>query len=242
MIQGALLAVAILSPVNVTLTASPTRVALSGAGRQVVQIAAAGARLPVEVSVRGYTLDLRGRPRIAPASRRPVQWLTVSPRRLTVSRRAARITVRSAPPRGARPGDHLALVLLTASAPSRRGVVTRMRIGVVVRLRVPGRFLRRIELRQLTVHRVRRARVLELTLENTGAALESIKRRELTVTLRAGSRVLARLRPGPRELLPHSRGLVALRYAGRVRGTVVARVELAHPGVRGARRLFKLRL
>ena len=242
MIQGALLAVAILSPANVTLTASPTRVALSGAGRQVVQMAAAGARLPVEVSVRGYTLDLHGRPRIAPASRRPVPWLSVSPRHLTVGRRAAGITVRAVPPRGARPGDHLALVLLTASATSRRGVVTRMRIGVVVRLRVPGRFPRRIELRRLTVRRAGRARLLELTLANTGAALESIGRRELTVTLRAGGRVLARLRPAPRDLLPHSRGLVALRYGGRARGKVVARVELEHPGVRRASRLFRLRL
>jgi hypothetical protein len=242
MIQGALLAVALLSPANVTPTASPTRVALTGAGRQVVQMAAAGARLPIEVSVRGYALDLRGRPRIAPASVRPVPWLTVSPRRLTVTRLPARITLRSAPPRGARPGDHLALVLLTASAPSKRGVLTRMRIGIVVRLRVRGPFARRIELRGLAVRRAGRARLLELTLANTGAALESIKSRELTVTLRARGRVLARLRPGRRDLLPHSRGLVVLRYGGRARGTVAARVELGHPGVRRVSRLFRLRL
>jgi hypothetical protein len=54
-------------------------------------------------------------------------------------------------------------------------------------------------------------------------------------------RVFATLRPHDRELLPRSAGLAEFTYRGRVRGDVLARVEV-RPLVPGRRRSFHLRL
>jgi hypothetical protein len=54
-------------------------------------------------------------------------------------------------------------------------------------------------------------------------------------------RKLATLRPRSRELLPHSTGIAVFAYRGRLRGSVLARVEL-RPPVRGPRRSFRVRL
>jgi hypothetical protein len=47
----------------------------------------------------------------------------------------------------------------------------------------------------------------------------------LRLSLVRGGRVLARLGPVARTLLPHSRGIERFRYPGRLRGWVTARVE-----------------
>jgi hypothetical protein len=59
----------------------------------------------------------------------------------------------------------------------------------------------------------------------------------LRIVLRRRGRVLATLRPVPRELLPGARGIVEAAYPSGVRGRVTATVELA-----GRRAVFPLRL
>ena len=93
-----------------------------------------------------------------------------------------------------------------------------MRVGVVVFVRVPGRIVHRLELRALRA----RGSVLEAAIANRGNVVEHVRVR---VSLSRGGRVLARLGPVVRTLLPHSRAIERFRYRGRVHGWVTARVE-----------------
>ncbi|MFL5955145.1 MAG: hypothetical protein ACJ76I_13670, partial [Gaiellaceae bacterium] len=132
------------APARVTLSAAPTHVVLPAGGRQVVHVTATGGgRLRVAASIAGFGLDLRGRPRIAGRGD-AAPWISVRPLALTVGRGGSALVVSSRGPLRARPGDHTAIVLLTATQPSARGVVVRMRIGLVVAVRVPGRLTHRI--------------------------------------------------------------------------------------------------
>jgi hypothetical protein len=142
----------------------------------------------------------------------------------------AAVTVSSAAPAGARPGDHAALVLLTTQPPRGAGVTIRMRIGVVVFVRVAGRIVHHLELGVLRARR----QVLELVVANRGNVVEYARVR---IALLRGGHVLARFGSVGRTLLPHSRGIERFRRPARVRGWVTARVEV---GVN--RRTFRLRL
>ncbi len=235
MIAAALLSFAL---ANASLSAAPAHLSLAGVDRQVVRVTTQGPRLAVDVSVAAYALDLHGRPRILAKPGTP--WLTVRPRHAIATGDGAVLTVRSKPAASLRAGDHQALVLLTASASSKRGLVVRMRIGVVVTLRVPGAVARRVELQALRIRQ--RARRLELWLANRGDVDESIGPHQMLVTVLRRGRVLARLRPAAQELLPRSRGVVELRYRGTARGRVTVRVELLRPAGRLVVRAFVLRL
>lgn len=205
----------------VSLVASPARIALVGRARQTIRIANTGAtRVVVDVARAGFALDLRGRPRVA----RPVApWLHVRPLRLVIAPgRERSLTVSTAPSPRAEPGDHGALVLLTTERRWSRSLAIRMRLGVVVVLRVPGRIVRRLVPLRIHVRRSGRARVLVLTLANLGNVTETVDRRCVSVALVRRGRVLARLHPARRDLLPHTRGIVELRYRGPVRGSVRA--------------------
>jgi hypothetical protein len=237
-IAAALLSLAL---ANASLAAAPAHLSLTGADRHVLRVTTAGPRLAVDVSVAAYALDLHGRPRILAKPGAP--WLTVRPRRAIATGDDVVLTVRSKPAASLRAGDHQALVLLTASAPSKRGLVVRMRIGVVVTLRVPGAVARRVELQAVRVRkRGRRDRLLELWLANRGDVNESIGPRQMLVTVLRRGRVLARLRPAVQQLLPRSRGIAELRYRGTARGRVTVRVELLRPAGRRMVRAFALRL
>lgn len=230
------------APARLTLSASPTHVALVAGARRAVRVTERGARpLVVEASVAGLGLDRGGRPRIIrPGDAAP--WISVSPRRVTVGRGGATLVVSSRRAAGARPGDHSAVVLLTAIAPSASGVVVRMRIGLVVSVRVAGALVHRLEVRAARVRRSGRARLIELLLANRGNVIESIGPRRLWVALVRRGRVVARLRPGRREVLPRTNATVELRYGGSARGVVTARVELTRPVGRRRVRSFPLRL
>jgi hypothetical protein len=166
----------------------------------------------------------------------------VRPRRIRVAPGGkAVLRVKAAPPRRAEPGDHAALVLLTTRPLGARRVRVRLRVGVVVDLRVPGRIVRRLDAHALTVRRRRRLRRLELLLVNRGNVTERLGRDGLRLVLSRNGRLLATLRPRRGELLPRSRGLAEFAYRGRARGKVVARIEL-HPSVRGRRPVFHVRL
>jgi hypothetical protein len=148
--------------------------------------------------------------------------------------------VRSRP--SLRPGDHGALVLLTTSGPAASGVLLHIRIGLVVSMRVPGALLRRLVVRAVHVRRTGRRRLIEVTLANLGNVNEPIDAGRLGLTLLRRGRVVARLRPEPRTLLPRATGFVDLHYSGLVRGRVAARIELRQTGRPPRARSYWLRL
>jgi hypothetical protein len=199
----------------------------------------------VDVARAGFSLDRRGRPRIGRRGglRAATAWLAVRPRRFVLRPGASRLlTVRSRVPRHAEPGDHDALVLLTTRRRRSAAVAMRMRIGVVVVVRAPGRVVHRLVLHGIRVRRARRVRVLELGVANRGNVTETLARGRIVVVLRRGG-VRARLRSVARELRPHTSGVVQLRYGGRLRGRVAARAWIVGPtGERLEGRSFRLRL
>lgn len=212
------------------LTATPAHVALAGTDRATVRVANPGARaLVVDVGRTGFSLDLRGRPHVTPRGhgRGAAAWLAVSPARFVLPPGGSRLlTVASRLPRRTEPGDHDALVLLATRPVRGAGVAVRARIGVVVVVRAPGRVVRRVVVRQLRVHRVRHARVLELVLANRGNVTESFTRGAIRVTLRRGH-VRLTLRGARRELRPHTRGVVRFLLRRRLHGHATARVAVA---------------
>ena len=134
------------------LTATPAHVSIAGSGRATVRVANPGrAPLVVDAARAGFSLDLRGRPRIVPRQgRAAASWLSVKPGRFLLppgGRRALTITSRL--PARIEPGDHDALVLLTTHPRRKAGVAVRLRVGVVVVVRAPGRVVRRLVLREL---------------------------------------------------------------------------------------------
>jgi hypothetical protein len=230
----------------VALTATPARLALTGSGRAAIHITNPGrAAVVVDVTRAGFSLDVHGRPRISARDgvRDAGSWLALRPRRLALpAGGSAALVVASHLPPGAEPGDHNALVLLTTQPQHTAGVAVRMRIGVVVVVRAPGRIVRRLDLRGLSVRRAGRARLLELLVVNGGNVTEALGRDRVDVWLMRRGRVEARLEPDGRELSPRSRGIVQLVYRGRLRGWVTARVRISSELGRPLRRTFRIRL
>jgi len=224
-------------------SAWPSRVTVSAPGTATVGVGNPG-KAPVTLVARsaGYTLDRGGRPRIGPAT---TSWFAVRPARLVVAPHGtARLRVAVRRPAGARPGDHAELLLLSTEPPPGRRVAARLRIGVVVVVRVPGRRVRRLGLGPLRVHGHDRFTVVELTIANRGNVDEWIGRGRIRVTLvRQGWR-MASAAIEPRRLLALSSGVVEARFRGRLAGRLIAVVVLRQPraGVAIARRSYPLRL
>jgi hypothetical protein len=105
-----------------------------------------------------------------------------------------------------------------------------MRIGVVVFVRVAGRIVHRLELAARGVRR----HVLEVAVMNRGNVAE---RRRVRMSLSSKGHLLARRVSARRTWLPHSRGIVRFRYAGRLPRWVTARVEVG-----ALRRTLRIRL
>jgi hypothetical protein len=181
------------------LSVSPVRIALSADASRELRVTNAGrAAAAVEVERAGFALDLRGRPKIV---RRPdAPMLTVSPRRLVLrAGETVRVTVSSVRGRQVAPGDHFALVLLTTRPVRGPAVYVRVRLGVLVVVRVPGKIVHRMRLIGVRAVHGR----VEVRLANRGNVVERVH-----VVVRTGERVVARAR---RELLPRSKALLALR-------------------------------
>ncbi len=232
-------------PASLGLGVWPARTVLVGAAPQVVQVRNGGAHaVRIDLSAAGFALDPAGSPRLA-STPGAARWLAIRPRSLRVPPGATRsFTVRPSVPRGARPGDHPALVLLRTRPPGGRTIGVRLRIGVQVDVRVPGTVHRRLAFRGLRVEaRGRRFRRLIASVANLGDVTEAV-RPSVSIELWRPGRLLARLRPAARELLPRSRGLVTFGYAGRVRGAVrvVATWRLRPGGQPTRKRAFRLRL
>jgi hypothetical protein len=219
-----------------SLSASPTRIALSGSSRATVTLTNFGAsRARVSVGRGSFTLDLRGRPAVGrPGARSAQSWLTFRPSALSIAPGGrAVLDVAAQVPKRARPGDHHALVLLATRPNQLGGVGVRMRLGVRVSVRVPGNIVRRVAVRGLRVRRRGRSRSLDVTVANLGDVIETSA---VTIVLSGRGRV-ERVHAELREVLPHTRAILAARYSGRLRGRVLARVEVDGT----ARRSFRLR-
>jgi hypothetical protein len=227
---------------GIELSATPLRVTLRGASATVITVRNPGGRaLRVDVSRTGFARSLSGRPRVQPG-RSAIVWLRVRPRRLRIAAGAkATLHVSARPSRGTAPGDHLALALLTTRPLGVHRVRLRLRVGVIVVLHVRGRIVRRLDARSLTVRRAGARRMLELLLVNRGNVTERLATDRLRLVLLRRGRPFATLRPRSRELLPRSVGIAEFAYRGRVRGDVLARVEV-RPVVQGLRRSFRVHL
>jgi hypothetical protein len=216
----------------VSMSASPARVVTEPGGVQVVSLRNfAASAASVSARAGGVALDLRGRPRLVGRTAAS-SWLGLSPRELTVrAGGAAELRVRTRVPRGAEPGDHHAVVLLATRTTETDGVGVRMRIGVRVVVRVPGRVIRRLLVGRVGVRRVGRARILDVALANRGNVTETLPRGRIAVVVRfrgGSDRLVARRR----ELLPHSPGVVSVTYRGRRHGVATATVEIDGRAVR----------
>ncbi len=238
MIVAATLAAAALTvsgasaPAPFALSVSPAHLALTPGGRATIHVRpVSGGRLLLRTSIAGLTLDGRGRPQIA-GRRDAAAWLTLQPRSILAGREGASFVVTSRRPPGARPGDHTAIVLLTATAP-----------GGVVTVRVGGRSIRRVE---VVAARTQPApgggRLVAFTVANLGERVETIGGARLAVTLARRGRIIGRFRVPRRQLLPHTRTVVAFRTRSAVHGPVVARIAIVRPDGRTSARTFRLRL
>jgi hypothetical protein len=228
----------------VALIASPAHVDLAGSARSMVTVTNSGTETAVVDVIRaGYALDMRGRPRVAA---RRASWLAVVPARLRLAPGASgSITVASRLPRRAQPGDHPELVLFTTHALPGRGLPVRVRLGVVVVVRAPGKVVRRLDLVGVHVRRPTGRPVLRLRFANRGNVIDALGPGCSRIAVHHGRVLLAMLRPPGRRLLPRTSALVDVVYRGTFRGA--ARVRLSPPTgrrcpVAGRGRWFPVRL
>lgn len=219
------------APPLLVLSATPTVVTLAGKDAGKITVINPGSR-PVTVAVtRGnYDITRKGRvlvdPRVAP-NRTAVAWISVSPSVLHLGpNRQAQVTVRSHPPRRAEPGDHHALVLLTAHGASSGQVGIRTRIGIGVLVRMPGEITRSLAVRKLAVRRSGRRRTFSLTLANGGNVNEFLFKKSVSIKLLRHGRVVKRLWGPTFDLLPAARVTKTFAYSGKLRGRFTASVTV----------------
>jgi hypothetical protein len=219
---------------RVALSVSPARLAVAAPGSRRINVRNDGAERVVVIVAR------RGAARQTAAT----AWLQIVPGRLVLpAGRSAVLTLRVRRLRGAEPGDHQALVLLTTRPPRGSRVALQVRLGVRVRVHMPGRIVRRLALGGVRVHRARGGRALLVSLANRGNVTVQLLDHVTASLFRRGERV-ARLSPlAPGALRPGARVLLALRYGGRVRGPVTAIVQVRiGPGLRAIERRYRIRL
>jgi hypothetical protein len=219
---------------RVALSVSPAHIALAAPSARRIKLRNDGAeRVVVDVTRRTVG-------RQAAAHR----WLQIVPARLLLrSGESAILTLRVRRARRAEPGDHQVLVLLTTRPLHGGRVNVQMRLGVRIRMVVPGPVVRRLTLGTLRVHRGRNARFIFVSAANRGNVTVQL-RGHVTAKLVRHGRQLARLSPRTRRaLLPGARAVLALRYGGHVRGlaTAVVRVRLGF-GSRVVERRYRIRL
>ena len=215
---------------RVALSVTPARLALAAPGSRRINARNDGAE-QIVVDVLPRTAATR--------------WLQISPERLVLGPgRSAVLTVRAKAGPDAEPGDHQVLVLLTTHAQHGSRVTLRLRLGVRVSVRMPGRVIRRLALGGVRVHRRRGLRFIVVPVVNRGNVTVQLRGHVRASLFRSGDRV-ARLQLAgrPASLAPAARTLLALRYAGRVRGPVIAVVQIRiGPGGRVVARRYRLRL
>jgi hypothetical protein len=227
--------IAVVAATALSLSIAPAHVSMAPGATQTIEVTNTGrAAVVLAASTAGYALDLRGRARILQSSG-TASWLSLRPARLVLPPRSTvPLTIAARRPPGARAGDHEALVLLTSLPRAVGALSVRMRVGVVVAVRVPGRLV--IELDAVALRRAR-AGLIELALANRGDVVEQIVPARLSLVLWRHGRVLARLGPVVRRLLPRTRGIAEFHYPRLIHGVVNVVVEIGP-----SRRTFRLRL
>jgi hypothetical protein len=228
----------ITAPPPVALTAAPARIELAGAADETLLVSnpSRGAAV-VDVRPAGFALGLRGRPRVLVRRDASVR-VTTEPRQLVLRPGETRhVSISATVASRARPGDHVALVLLATRTRGGLGVGVRMQLGVVVTVRVPGRVVHRLEVRGLRARR----HTLDVLLRNGGNVTESVGPSNVRVVLRRGGRVIGTLRPRRRELLPGTAGIVEVRRPRLRSGPFRALVEVRGVAAAPVRRSFRLR-
>lgn len=215
---------------RLSLVVRPARVQLDGPGPQVLRVTNRGpATVVLDTQRAGLVLDLRGQPRIVPATRGA--WLSVQPKRVAIRPgQAASFTVSARVLRGASPGDHASVLLLASRPLPGAAVAVRVRLGVIVVLRVPGPIVHRLAVLGVSARKAGRGRLLTVQVANRGNVAEPLGGGRVVVTLWRRGALLARLPATPREVLPRTRALVQVVYRGSVRGPVICRVGGKTPG------------
>jgi hypothetical protein len=109
---------------------------------------------------------------------------------------------------------------------------------------MPGTIVRRLALGGIRVHQRRGLRFIVVPVVNRGNVTVQLRGQVTASLFRRGDRVARlQLAARPASLAPAARTLLALRYAGRVRGLVSAVVQIRMgPGVRLVERRYRLRL
>jgi hypothetical protein len=208
-------------PPRAALSAAPIRVELAGAGTATIRLTnTGGAPAVVDGARAGFTVDARGRPRVAALRDRGVQVLVRPPRVVLAPGHARAATIVARVGRRAAPGDHPSLVVFATRPRSAGGVGVRLRIGVVVIVRVPGAIRHRLRLVRVTADH----RLLVIRIRNLGNVVERLGPATLHVRLVRSGRVFRRLAAPARELLPG--GTAVLRFAAPLaRGRVVVELQ-----------------
>jgi hypothetical protein len=233
--------------VPVALTAVPAHLTLAGSARTAVRVTNSGTkRVVVDVSRAGFALDLRGRPRVVGNSgaRSAARWLTLRPSHFTLGPRiSASLVVAANLPRRAEPGDHDALVLLRTRPLANARVAVRLRMGVVVVVRAPGKVVRRLGLGALRVARRQRQRALDLVVANRGNITETLAHARAVLSRSRNGRPVATSVASSRDLRPRTRGILEFRFTRQLRGSLTARVEIPAERGRGElQRKYRIRV
>jgi hypothetical protein len=221
-------------PDGLSVSVSPSRLVLDRAAQAVVSVTNSGrVRTTIDVTLGNYVILADGRVRVDPTlppGRSAKRWLTVVPRRLELAPgQTADVRVSSKPKRSAAPGDHHALLLLSAAARSSATVSVRTRVGVTTLVRVNGPLVRDLRALGLSVAKRGKARFVRLQLQNRGNVNERFPSARTRLVLRRGGKTIAALRAATRSILPGTKGFLVFGYGGRTRGlvTAIARVEPA---------------
>jgi hypothetical protein len=158
---------------RIALSVSPAQVALTVPGSRTIRVRNEGAeRVVVDVTRR--------------------TWLRSVPARLSLrSGESAILTLGLRRPPHAEPGDHRALVLLTTRPLRAARVNVQVRLGVRVRLRVPGRILWQLTLGRLRVERERGARLMFISVANHGNVTVPLRGHVTASLLRGGGNLRA---------------------------------------------------
>lgn len=219
---------------RVALSVSPARVALAAPGSRTIKLRNSGAERVV--------VDMTRRP-LGPQPAAATSFRIVPARVVLRSGESAMLTLRASLPPRAEPGEHHVLVLLTTRPLGGGRVNVQVRLGVRIRMVVPGRIVRDAAFGGLRLHRSRNAHFMFVSIRNRGNVTVPLRGHVTASLLRRGHRFAQLTARGPRALLPGARAVLALRYGGRVRGllTAVVRIRLG-PGVRVVERRYRVRL
>ena len=217
---------------RVALSVSPARLVLATPGSRAIKVRNDGAEQVVVDATRR-----------AVGGQAVANWVEIVPARVLLrSGASAILTLRVAPPRRAEPGDHHVLVLLTTRPLGGGRVNVQVRLGVRIRMVVPGRIVHRLTLGGLRVHKRRDARFMFVSVANRGNVTVQLRDRVTASLVRRGQQ-LARLSPhAQRALRPGARTLLALRYGGRLRGPVTAVVQIRLGSGSRVERRYRIRL